>query len=55
MRMSLTRESESFYLLLNFENDGIGQAVKMVFRWRTDSASFHFIPSFYRYRHHSVR
>jgi hypothetical protein len=32
MKMSLPRESESFYLLLNFENDGIGLAVKMVFR-----------------------
>jgi hypothetical protein len=32
-KMSLPRESESFYLLLNFENDGtIGLAVKMVFR-----------------------
>jgi hypothetical protein len=32
MKMSLPRESESFYLLLNFENDGIGLAVKMLFR-----------------------
>jgi hypothetical protein len=31
MKLSLPRESESFYILLNFENDGIGLAVKMLF------------------------
>ncbi len=39
--------SESFYLLLNFENDNMGLSVKMFFCWRTDSASFHFSPSFF--------
>ena len=46
LKMSLPRESESFYLLLNFENDDSKLAVKMLFRLRTDSPSFHFSPSF---------
>jgi hypothetical protein len=31
LKMSLTKESESFYLLLNFENDNSGLTVKMLF------------------------
>jgi hypothetical protein len=49
----LPRESESFYLLLNFENDDSGLVAKMLCRRWTDSASFHF-SHFYRHRHHSV-
>ncbi len=32
LKMSLTKESESFNLLLNFENDNSGLTVKMLFR-----------------------
>ncbi len=32
LMLSLPRESESFYLLLNFENDDSGLSVKMLFR-----------------------
>jgi hypothetical protein len=32
LKMSLPKESESFYLLLNFENDNSGLRVKMLFR-----------------------
>ncbi len=32
LMLSLPRESESFVLLLNFENDDSGLAVKMLFR-----------------------
>jgi hypothetical protein len=32
LMLSLPRESESFYLLMNFENDDSGLAVKMLFR-----------------------
>jgi hypothetical protein len=32
LKMSLPKESESFYLLLNFENDNSGLTIKMLFR-----------------------
>jgi hypothetical protein len=42
-------------ILLNVENDDSGLAVKILFRYQTDSVSFLFSPSFYCLRHHSVR
>jgi hypothetical protein len=32
VKMSLKRKSESVYLLMNFENDGSGLVVKILFR-----------------------
>ena len=46
LMLSLPRESKSYYLLLNFENDNSGLAVKILFCQRSDSANFHFSPYF---------